>query len=101
MINPTTEIGYEIQYQNHGKPDWYVLESPLYEHRTASTFYSESTDLGEVLAVARLVKDGMPYPIKPNRKPVGEVSAVRVIQRIHTGGAILIMGTPHPDSKED
>lgn len=101
MINHETEIGYEIQYQSEGRPNWFVLENPRYEHPVPSAMHSETGDLAEAVAIAGLVRDGMPYPIKPNRRTVGPVDAVRIIQRIHTGGTLLVMGEPHPDSKED
>jgi len=97
VIDPDTMITYSLVYQDHGNTTWYVLENPLYEHKAPSAHHDATYDLAEAQAVARLVLEGMPYPIKPHRSPVGPVAAVQIIQAVNIGGVIMTFGTPNEE----
>lgn len=97
MRDRDVEVTYALQYQHPGDPAWYELENPLWEHPAGGALHSETGDLAEAVAIAGLVRDGMPYPIKPHRTPVTNVTAVRVVQRVHIGGVLMTFGEPVPE----
>lgn len=102
MTIQDTHITYEVHYQSENRPNWFVLENPAYEHPAPSALHAATHDFGEAHDVARALLNDELYPLKPHRSPVTRpVNAVRVVQRISSGGEVIRYGTPHPDTDPD
>lgn len=101
MTKPNAEIVYVVHYQSENRPDWFVLEQAAYDHPAPHGLHAATYDFGEADDVATSLLRNIPIPLKPNRKPVTGVNAVRVVQEIHMGGEMVRYGTAHPDTDPD
>lgn len=95
-----TEIGYSVVYQKRGSSEWYVFTNHTYAHAIRSGMHSETTDLTEAMTAARELLTRDQY-VSKNPKYQSYVVAAQVIQRIHMGGVLVTLGTPHHDTEED
>lgn len=102
MTERPAHIVYVVHYQSEGRPDWFTLETPAYEHPAPHGLHAATYNFSEAHDVARALLHGDPYPLKPHRSPTTRpVNAVRVVQEIHMGGEMVRYGTPHPDTAPD